>query len=148
AWVTVKSQLKQWAANAHWNYFRNLPALRQSKLFVTSLLGPKAEKLLNLNRVDLRMVVGLMTGHCPLRKHLRVIGARNEGAECGLCGLAEETPFHILCDCIALARIRFSYFGNGFPKPESFLDIQPGILISFIKKCVVLEDEPSLEPLP
>src|SRR5690606_17409996 len=90
AWVTGKSHLTQWAANAHWNYFRNLPALRQSKLFVTSLLRPKAEKLLNLNRVDLRMVVGLMTGHCPLRKHLRVIGARNEGAECGLCGLAEE----------------------------------------------------------
>jgi len=140
SWVTVKSHLRQWAASAHWNYFSNLPALRQSKLFVNSLLGSRSETLLSLSRTDLRMLVGLMTGHCPLRKHLRVMGARNEGVECRWCNASEETPTHILCDCIALARKRHIYFGHGFPKPESFLELNPRTLISFIKECRVFDD--------
>jgi hypothetical protein len=48
--------------------------------------------------------VGLVTGHCPLNKHLHNLGLIDEpiGIACG----EDESAFHLLCDCPSLISLR------------------------------------------
>jgi hypothetical protein len=56
-------------------------------------------------------VVGLLTGHCHLRKHLHRLGIYKEELVCRKCGIRKETTHHILFECEALGRIRYSVLG-------------------------------------
>jgi hypothetical protein len=57
------------------------------------------------------MVVGLLTGHCHPRKHPHRLGIYKEEPVCRKCGMGEETASHILFECKALGRIRYSVLG-------------------------------------
>jgi hypothetical protein len=59
----------------------------------------------------MRVVVGLLTGHCHLRKHLHRLGIYKEEPVCRKCGVGEETAHHIIFECEALVRIRYSVLG-------------------------------------
>ena len=63
-----------------------------------------------MDRCNLRRVTGLYTGHCQLNKHLHNMGL-TESSTCRLCGMEDETAFHIICGCDALARVRYLHFG-------------------------------------
>jgi hypothetical protein len=61
------------------------------------------------------MVVGLLIGHSNLRKHLHRLGIYKEEPLCRKCGIGEETAHHILFECEALGRFRYSVLGpSGF----------------------------------
>jgi hypothetical protein len=71
--------------------------------------GPSAKRtrdLLRVNRDQLRWIVGLLTGHCHLKGHLSMMGLMNDPI-CERCLEADESATHILCDCEALAYLRF-----------------------------------------
>jgi hypothetical protein len=58
-----------------------------------------AVDVLQLSRTQLRVVTGLMTGHCNLRKHLHTMGIFKENPVCRLSNEEEETTFHIVFEC-------------------------------------------------
>ena len=60
-----------------------------------------------------RAVIGLLTGHNTLRRHLHVMGL-NDNPTCRKCGTEEETSAHILCECEALGSLRHIYLGSFF----------------------------------
>jgi hypothetical protein len=62
-------------------------------------------RLLSCNRIQSRVIIGLLTGHNTLRRHLHLKGLTNSRR----CGAGDETSAHILCDCEALASIRQVY---------------------------------------
>src|SRR5450759_390094 len=70
---------------------------RQAKRFIRPS-AVKARILLNLNKKDLRVITGLLTGHCPSRYHLNKIG-KIHSTECRFCQFETETAEHILCNC-------------------------------------------------
>jgi hypothetical protein len=71
--------------------------------------------LLILSRNQTRLVVGLLTGHCHLRKHLHRLEIYKEVPVCRKCGMGEETAHHIFFECEALGRVRYSVLGpSGF----------------------------------
>ena len=74
-------------------------------------------KFLTFNRVQSKVVTGLLTGHNALRRHLFLLGLLDSPL-CRKCGVGEETSAHILCDCEALASIRHAYLGSFFLEPE------------------------------
>ena len=74
-------------------------------------------RLLSLNRTQSRVVIGLLTGHNTLRRHLYVVGLSNNPI-CRKCGTEGETSVHILCECEALASLRHTYLGSFFLDPE------------------------------
>jgi hypothetical protein len=83
--------------------------------------------LLILSRNQMRLV-GLLTGHCHLRKHLHKLGIYKEEPVSRKCGMGEETAHHILFECEALGRIRYSVLRpSGFEletiHQESLLDL-------------------------
>jgi len=70
-------------------------------------------RLLSFNRTQSRIVIGLLTGHNTLRRHLYIMGLSNNHI-CIKCDILEETSVHILCECEALASLRHTYPGSFF----------------------------------
>jgi hypothetical protein len=101
--------------------------------------GPSARRtkdLLKLNRDQLRWVVGLLTGHCHLKGHLFKLGLTDD-ATCERCLQEDESATHILCDCEAIAYLRFRHLGQFFMEPSDFYDAPIFKVLHFIR-CVGL----------
>ena len=74
-------------------------------------------KFLTFNRVQSRVVTGLLTGHNTTRRKLYLLGLLDSPLY-RKCGVDEETSAHILCECEALASLRHAYLGSFFLEPE------------------------------
>ena len=85
---------------------------------------------MSFNRTQSRPVIGLLTGHKTLRRHLYVLGLQDSPL-CRKCGVMEETSAHILCDCEALASLRHAYLGSSFLEPKDIQSISLGAILSF-----------------
>jgi predicted Zn-ribbon and HTH transcriptional regulator len=72
---------------------------------------------LRVNKTQSRVVIGLLTVHKTLRRHLYIMVLRNNPT-CKKCGTEEETSVHILCECEALASLRCAHLGSFFMDPE------------------------------
>jgi len=77
-----------WEAKTKASYWNNTPRQRQAKLFI-KYSKKRASELLLHNKKDLRTLVGLYTGHCPLKYYLYKLGQTNN-ATCRLCKGAEK----------------------------------------------------------
>jgi ribonuclease HI len=133
-WSAVRQELETWSIQMHDHYWINQQGLRQSKLFVPEPSSGKASRA-NLSRLDLRKIVGLRTGHCPLRKHLKQISIQTESTLCRLCCEEDETSEHVLCECPAVARLRAQHLGEGFLKPDSIRAKSDRDILNFIKSA-------------
>jgi len=71
----------------------------------------QANFALELTRHDLRILVGLITGHADLNRHLTVIKVKSDPL-CPLCQEEEETSLHFLGNCSATMRTRFELLGS------------------------------------
>ncbi|KAJ8977424.1 hypothetical protein NQ317_009677 [Molorchus minor] len=86
-----------------------------------------------MNRRDISMVTGLLTGHCYLSRHLQLIGIA-EDPECHWCLEDKETSSHVLTEWPAIARVRERHFGSSALNPEDVKNIQPRKLCTFAKE--------------
>jgi hypothetical protein len=68
------SAIKNWIECQHRTTCNNLPGHRHDKLFISGPCKKRAEHLLKLSRHQLRLVVALLIGHAPVRKHLNIMG--------------------------------------------------------------------------
>jgi hypothetical protein len=64
------------------------------------------------------MVVAILTGHAPVRRHLNIMGLFKGDPTCRFCRKETETVQHIICCCEALARRHYNVFGNPFVEPK------------------------------
>jgi len=78
------------------------------------------------------VVIGMLTGHNALRRHLHVMGLSNN-LICRKYGTKEETSVHILCECEALASLRHTYLGSYFLDPENIRKLSTGNIWNFAK---------------
>jgi len=86
---------------------------RQARELISGPDLATGARLLSFNRTQTRVLIGLLTGHNTLRRHLHIIGLCNDHM-CRKCGTEEETSVHILCECEALACLSgFLLFGPG-----------------------------------
>jgi hypothetical protein len=69
------------------------------------------------------MVVVILTGHAPVKRHLYIMGLFNE----------TETVQHIICCCEALARERYNVFGKLFAEPKDISTASVRDLCLFIR---------------
>jgi len=74
------------------------------------------------NRIQSRVVTGLIMGHNTLRRHLYLLGLLDSPL-CRNCGVGEETSAHILCECEALASLRRAYLGSFILEPEDIRNL-------------------------
>jgi hypothetical protein len=57
------------------------------------------------------MVMGLLTGHCTLREHKYKMGIITRNPKSRLCGPAEETAWHAICEFGSLRLRQYQLFG-------------------------------------
>ena len=105
SWIMQDTLTQQ---NTRWN---NINSCRQSKEAVPNSSKRLTQRLLNLNRKDLRTVVGSITGHCSLNKHLFTIGV-TDSPLCRGCLNAEETVTHVVLECTEVTNQRAQILKN------------------------------------
>jgi len=69
-------------------------------------------------------------GHNTLRRHMCMMGIGND-PWCRKCGTEEETSIHILCECEALASLRYIYLGSFFLDPDDIKKLGVGGHLAF-----------------
>ena len=89
-------------------------------------------QLLSFNRTQSRVVIGLLTGHNTLRRHLYIVGLSNN-LTCWICATEEKTSFHILCECEALASLGHTHLGSFFLDPEDVRKLSTGAIWNLAK---------------
>jgi hypothetical protein len=109
----AKKAVRDWTNRNHKEYWESVTGLIQAKGLIQGSSARRMKDLLKLNRY----VVGLLTGHCHLRGHLFQLGLTDDP----ICerGLEEDkSATHTLCDCEAVAHIRFRHLGQFFMEPN------------------------------
>ena len=117
--AVVRQAINKWMELKSRTWWKNIPGLRQAKQFIKEQAPKVTADLLSKDRKSVRAIVGLLTGHCRLNKHMSTIGLTDE-ALCRICRTEEETSIHVLCQCEGLARLRFSQVGLEYPSAESY----------------------------
>ena len=144
--------MKNWTEDQHYKAWRNVPGNRHGKLFIDKPCKKRADDQLKLGRHQLRMIVAILTGHAPVRKHLHFIGLFDGDPTCRFCGMEIETAQHIICRCEALARQRYNTFGGLTVAPKDVSKASVRDLCLFIrgtgllnlcwKQCLGLHNKP------
>jgi hypothetical protein len=83
-------------------------------------------------------MTGLLTGHCHLKGHLFKMGLA-ESPTCKRCLEKDESATHILCDCEAIAYLRFRHLGHYFMEPGDYQDTPISKILHFIRSVGLLE---------
>jgi len=106
--------MKRWLEKQHLALWRGpWNTQRQARELISGPNLGTGAQLLSFNMTQSRVVIGPLTGHVTLRRHLYIIGLSNNPT-CRKCGTEEETSVHILCECEALASLRHTYLGSFF----------------------------------
>ncbi len=101
-----------WGNLTHLQYWSNRQDCVMMKEFGLELNSAASHYLLGLNKKTLWLLVGVLTGHNTLNKHLHRMNLFGSPL-CNKCGLEyEETSAHFLCECNAYLRLRLECFGS------------------------------------
>jgi hypothetical protein len=102
--------IRDWTSSKH-EHWQSTCGQRETKGFLKRPSVKRAEEILNLSRDQLRILMGLLTGHCHLNRHLFTLWlVDNPG--CGRCKQAFAMASHVLCDCKALSTLRFKHLSQ------------------------------------
>ena len=123
--------IKDWEQKRKLMSWRTTKGQSQAKsLFSYSTSWTK--KVLSLSKLELRKLTGALTGHCPVRYHLKNMGKAPDST-CRFCQEATETARHLLCECEAVHQKRLRHLGSWFLKPEQVMDVAPRKVVKFIE---------------
>lgn len=129
--------MEEWFAD-HWT---RGPGMRHTR----ALLAGPAEKLgitlTTLDRGQLRVITGLVTGHWFTGRHAVRMGLTEEPI-CPRCNEAEETPLHLITSCKGLEGVRFEAFGSHVLADFKLEAKGVGRLLRFAKGAGLLHDTP------
>ena len=134
------NQLRVWLRerthNLHEEIWIGTQTCRQTKDALPKLNKKLTKNLLRLNRRKLRIVLGTLTGHCTLNKHMHNIHL-TDSPLCRACLTEDETVTHVLLHCSGVDAIRNETISRVSTLPEAFLDLSA--LIDFWKELGWLE---------
>lgn len=131
--------IKNRVLKRHTDWWTNLSSCRHSRMAVAAPSLKLGKQCLQLSRNNLRILVGLLTGHCRLNKHLHTLGVV-DNPRCRGCNLEDETAEHVLCHCPALSTKRGSILGDFWPSMARIGSSPPGLLLKYIKTVGWLEE--------
>jgi hypothetical protein len=133
----AKKAVRDWTNRDHKKYWESLTGLRQPKGFLQGPSVRRTNELLRLNRNQLRWVTGLLTGHFRLKGHLLKMGLTNSPT-CERCIEKDESATHILCECEAIAYLRFHHLGHYFMEPGDYQNAPVSKILHFIRSVGLL----------
>jgi hypothetical protein len=81
----AREAIKSWTEYQHSKTWKTAPDCRHGKLFIGKPCKKRADDLLKLDRHQLKMAVTILTGHAPVRRHLRIMGLFSGDPSCRFC---------------------------------------------------------------
>lgn len=124
--------LKDWVKVKHAERWGEYEGGRHTKSFFPKPNDKWSKELVSMDRSRIARVVGAITGHCGLNRHLRKMRL-SDTSEC-TCGLEEETGIHVICDCPKFLQLRRKVLGGYTVTPSEVLELGPVILDRFLAK--------------
>lgn len=132
---TVKNYRRVWLYNVFGSWFENSAgSLWQTRRIIKEPNPKYTQQLITLNRNELRLMIGVITGHVALNYHLSKF-VSDLSPLCGCCSEQVETAIHLLCVCPAHANLRRICFGQGFICPESVKSLKVHSVLGFLRGC-------------
>lgn len=127
----LRSALRHNTKVLHQSYWTNLNTCRQTREALPTINPGLSRKLRGLGRPQLRLLIGALTGHGLLNKHLHNLGV-TDSPLCRACMEAEETATHILLECAGVANYRALHLGS----PRSLQEVVGNVkgLLGFLKE--------------
>lgn len=103
--MEVRELLRRHTEQEQQNLWDKKSDCKHAKAAFPTLNRKITNNLLKLQRQDLRLLVGLITGHCNLNSHLYKLGA-TDSPMCRGCMQENETVEHVLWHCEATEETR------------------------------------------
>ena len=129
--TTVRTEVRAWASKEHLKHWNATPACRQAKVLSEGPNWKLTRTALRLNRREIKFLVGLLTGHTIINRHLSIMGIRTDPL-CSACGEKEET-LHFLGRCPARMHDRNTTLGGYTLDLEELSEVKPKSLIWFTR---------------
>ena len=104
-----------------------------SKEMIQDRCRRRENDLLRLPRQTLRLVIGVLTGHAWLNRHLSIMGLVKDPL-CNQCDMAIESASHFLCQCDRYITLRQKVWGKPYLDPADIDHATVRGLERFIKK--------------
>jgi hypothetical protein len=121
----LQKRLGRWLVSQHGAQWRGLGDTQGPSL------GTRA-KFITFNRVQSRVITGLLKGHITLGRHLHLLGLLDRHF-CRKCGVGEETSAHIMCECEVPASLRHVCLSSFYLEPEDIRSLGLGAIWSCSK---------------
>jgi hypothetical protein len=83
-------------------------------------------------------MVELFTGHCHSKGHLFELELTDYPI-CERCLEEVESATHILCDCVAIAYLKFRHLGQFFMEPSDYYDAPIDKVLQVIRGVGLIE---------
>ncbi|CRL04545.1 CLUMA_CG017618, isoform A [Clunio marinus] len=134
-------KIEKWVKNEINKRWNEASGLRHSKMMMKEPNTRRAKSLLNLSRNDLRVMMGVSTGHCCLYKHLNSM-QRTQLINCRYCrGMTEETMKHVVASCDVHSRTRLRIFDHSVINAEGLAEVDLEDLLLFMTRTGVQTPE-------
>ena len=131
SFASLKSIITRWKATTFSNYWNSLSFAKHAKNCI-SINGKNSRYYISLNRTNLRKLTQVLTGHCPLNKHLHAMGFITDPL-CPKCGEV-ETAEHLLCHCPAYIKARMKHLGGFTISYNIVWSLPPYLILKFINE--------------
>jgi ribonuclease HI len=135
----IKAGFRREEEKSRSGYWKGLPGLRQAKILLGDYDLRRYHDCMAIGRNGLRVLIGILSGHCRLRRHLSKLGLADTGI-CRFCGEEEETSIHVLADCGALIHKRMRRLGRHILDLHSIPSLSPSDILRFLRDTGLLED--------
>jgi hypothetical protein len=116
---SVKRREREWLLKSHCASWSLETACCQSRMWLKKPNPGLWRYSLRMPGSKMRILVGVITGHCPLNKHLHNMGLIDEPI-CIACGMEDKSAFHLLCDCPSLISLRMRPFSKPILSVEEY----------------------------
>ena len=128
----VHTALRNWSYREQLRLWQQKDGCRQAKALIRGPSPGLAPSLLKLDRQEVKLIVGLLTGHAPLRRHLHIMKTEDDPI-CSFCSEEEETTLHYLGYCPAFEMNRLSTMGDVTITANILAQIPYGDLLKFVR---------------
>ncbi|XP_063375457.1 uncharacterized protein LOC134663070 [Cydia amplana] len=132
----IHNQLDLHHRQLHNKYWNEMDTCRQTIDILPELNYKLTKILLKTPRQQLRKIIGLITGHNTLNKHLHNMG-KTDSPLCRACMEEEETTKHILLECKQVETYRNKYLGTPSTLKEAVSNLKT--LLGFMEELGWLE---------
>lgn len=137
AYSLVKQETGDMLTKHHLTHWKGVNGQKQAKTFLEGTSEERTKNFLKLSRPRLKLLTGLITGHCRLNKHLYNLGIEPDPT-CRGCNEDEEAPLHLILHCEAYVVARKSLLGAEKLREGDVMNISPKKILDFIKETGLL----------